>query len=73
MLRINEYLVYGGELYDRQDYVVEKYPQTAEVFFKHGLHCLGCMAAMFENIEQGALAHGINVDDLIKDLNKAIQ
>jgi hybrid cluster-associated redox disulfide protein len=53
--------------------VVEKYPQTAEVFFKHGLHCLGCMAAMFENIEQGALAHGINVDDLIKDLNKAIQ
>lgn len=30
------------------------------------------MAARFENIEQGALAHGINVDNLIKDLNEAV-
>jgi len=28
------------------------------------------MAARFENIEQGALAHGIDVDKLIEDLNK---
>jgi hypothetical protein len=28
------------------------------------------MAARFENIEQGALAHGIDVDSLMKDLNK---
>ena len=52
--------------------VVEKYPDSAEVFMKHGMHCLGCMAARFENIEQGALAHGIDVDKLIEDLNKAI-
>jgi len=30
------------------------------------------MAARFENIEQGALAHGIDVDKLMVDLNKAI-
>lgn len=30
------------------------------------------MAARFENIEQGALAHGIDVDKLIDELNKAI-
>jgi hypothetical protein len=29
------------------------------------------MAARFENIEQGALAHGIDVDMLMKDLNQA--
>jgi hypothetical protein len=28
------------------------------------------MAARFENIEQGALAHQIDVDALVKDLNK---
>ena len=39
--------------------VVQKYPQTIEVFFKHGLGCVGCAVARFENIEQGATAHGI--------------
>ena len=52
--------------------VVQNYPQTVEVFLKHGLMCFGCAIARFENVEQGALAHGINVDALIKDLNAAV-
>ena len=53
--------------------VVEKYPQTIQVFMMHGLGCAGCSIANFENIEQGALVHGIDVDQLIKDLNKAAE
>lgn len=52
--------------------VVNKYPQTVEVFLNHGMHCFGCMAARFENVEQGALAHGIDVPRLIKDLNEVV-
>ena len=52
--------------------VVQNYPQTIEVFLKHGLMCFGCAIARFENVEQGAMAHGINVDALIKDLNAAV-
>ncbi len=52
--------------------VVQKYPQTIEVFLRHGLMCFGCAIARFENIEQGALAHGINVPALITDLNAAV-
>jgi len=52
--------------------VVEKYPETIPVFLQHGLACLGCALARFENIEQGAMAHGINVDALMKDLNDAV-
>ena len=52
--------------------VVQTYPQTIEVFLKHGLMCFGCAIARFENIEQGAMAHGISVDALVKDLNAAI-
>lgn len=52
--------------------VVQTYPQTVEVFLKHGLMCFGCAIARFENVEQGAMAHGINVDALMKDLNAAI-
>lgn len=51
--------------------VVETYPQTVPVFLAHGLMCFGCAIARFENIEQGAAAHGIDVDALIKDLNAA--
>lgn len=53
--------------------VLKKYPEAVIVFAKHGFHCIGCVAAKFESIEQGAEAHGIDVDRLIKDLNKAIK
>ncbi|MGB9784058.1 MAG: DUF1858 domain-containing protein [Moorellaceae bacterium] len=53
--------------------VVSKYPETIPVFMQHGMGCLGCAAARFENIEQGALAHGIDVDSLIADLNRAVE
>ncbi|ENO12477.1 hybrid cluster protein-associated redox disulfide domain [Thermoplasmatales archaeon SCGC AB-539-C06] len=53
--------------------VVNKYPQTVDVFLKHGLHCIGCAVAAFENIEQGATVHGIDVKKLLDDLNKAIK
>ena len=52
--------------------VVQKYPQTIEVFLRHGLMCFGCAIARFENVEQGAMAHGIDVDALMKDLNAAV-
>ena len=53
--------------------VLKKYPQTMRVFLSHGLMCVGCAIARFENIRQGATAHGIDVDALMKDLNKAVQ
>ena len=52
--------------------VVNNYPSTINVFFKHGLGCVGCAVARFENIQQGAMAHGIDVDTLINDLNQAV-
>lgn len=52
--------------------VVQKYPETIPVFLEHGLMCFGCAVARFENIEQGALSHGIEVDALVKDLNTAV-
>jgi len=53
--------------------VVRNYPETIGTFERHGLGCLGCQAALFENIEQGAEIHGIDVEALIKDLNKEIK
>ena len=52
--------------------VVQKYPDTAIVFMYAGMGCVGCAAAHFENIEQGATAHGIDVDKLIEALNEVV-
>jgi hybrid cluster-associated redox disulfide protein len=52
--------------------VVKKFPETVATFETYGLGCLGCQAALFESIEQGAEVHGIDVEALIKDLNKQI-
>lgn len=53
--------------------IVQKYPQTVEVFRNYGMGCLGCVAARFENIGQGASAHDIDVDALVDSLNKAVE
>lgn len=55
--------------------VAVKYPQTMEVFFKYGLHCVGCSGASFETIEEGATVHGMTKSEterLLKKLNEVI-
>jgi len=51
--------------------VVQKWPQSVKILTEFGMGCIGCAAAHFENIEQGASAHGIDVDALMKALNEA--
>ncbi|MEM5872554.1 MAG: DUF1858 domain-containing protein [Candidatus Aenigmatarchaeota archaeon] len=53
--------------------VVRKYPETVNVFIKHGLPCAMCNIAFSESIEQGAISHGINLSKLLKDLNNSIK
>lgn len=53
--------------------VIEKYPETLKVFDEFNFHCIGCMAASFETIEQGASVHGIDVEEFVEKLNKSIE
>jgi len=52
--------------------LLTKYPRAAEIFAASGMACLGCAASMFETVEQGAAAHGIDLDKLLKDMNEAV-
>jgi hybrid cluster-associated redox disulfide protein len=49
--------------------VLQMSPEVAKVLGKYNLGCIGCMGAMKETLEQGAIAHGLNVDDILRDLN----
>lgn len=52
---------------------VQKHPEIMEVFAEFGLGCVGCMAAHFETIGQGAGAHGIDVPAFLKACNDKIK
>jgi hybrid cluster-associated redox disulfide protein len=52
--------------------VLDKYPDTAELFFSIGMHCLGCPASRGETIEEACQVHGADVDTLINALNEEI-
>ena len=43
--------------------------ETAQFFLNMGMHCLGCPSARNESIAQACMVHGVDVDDLIEELN----
>lgn len=48
------------------------YPQTAQVFRRYGLGCMGCGYSKEETIAQGAAAHGVDLEKLLWDLNDVV-
>ncbi|MBU1323163.1 DUF1858 domain-containing protein [Patescibacteria group bacterium] len=52
------------------------YPELVEVLVNdYGLHCVGCMAAAWETLEEGARAHGYSgkeIDKIVKELNNKV-
>lgn len=52
--------------------VLDKYPDTAELFFSIGMHCLGCPASRGETIAEACEVHGADADSLVETLNQAI-
>lgn len=52
--------------------VLDKHPETAELFFSIGMHCLGCPASRGETIEEACMVHGADADALVAALNSAI-
>lgn len=50
--------------------VVNEYPAAIDVLRKHGVHCVGCMLAHSESLEEGLSAHGLNVDEIIKEIEE---
>ena len=53
--------------------VLQAYPETIEVFQKYGFGCIGCAAARFENLEAGAKVHGIDIDEMVDEMNKILE
>ena len=48
---------------------IQSHPKAVEVLSRYDMGCVGCMGAAGETIEQGAIAHGVDVDELVRELN----
>ena len=52
--------------------VLEANPLAARVLLDEGLSCVGCSIARMETIEEGAVVHGLDVEQLVRRLNEQL-
>ena len=45
---------------------------AAPVLLGIGMHCLGCPASQMETIEEAAMVHGVDADELVRQLNEKL-
>jgi len=43
-------------------------PDVAPILMNAGMHCLGCPSAQGESLEEAAMVHGMNIDDLMTQI-----
>ncbi|MCH5255033.1 MAG: DUF1858 domain-containing protein [Lachnospiraceae bacterium] len=44
-------------------------PDVAPILMNAGMHCLGCPSAQGESLEEAAMVHGMNVDELMAQID----
>ena len=49
------------------------HPETADLLFSIGLHCLGCPSSGVETVSEAAAVHGLDIDELVLRLNAIIK
>ena len=42
----------------------------APILMRAGMHCLGCPASQGESLEEAAMVHGIDSDELVTKINE---
>ena len=50
--------------------LLEMAPGKGDILLQAGMHCLGCPASQAETLEEACDVHGIDVEELVKELNK---
>ena len=48
------------------------FPESAPILMEIGMHCLGCPSSQMETIEEAAMVHGLDPDDLVVEINTFI-
>ncbi len=49
--------------------IVDADENTADIFLESGMHCISCPVSRMETVEEAALVHGVDADELVEKLN----
>ncbi len=49
--------------------VVRQFPDSVQVLMGFGMGCVGCPSAQAETLEEAAMVHGLNLEELMTALN----
>lgn len=44
-------------------------PDVAPILMEAGMHCLGCPSAQGESLEEAAMVHGMDIEELMGKIN----
>lgn len=50
--------------------IIRESSRKADILLEAGMHCLGCPASQAETLEEACMVHGIDVEEVLKELNK---
>lgn len=50
--------------------IMQQEPKKVDVLLEAGMHCVGCPASYEETIEEACMVHGIDVQDILDEINK---
>lgn len=51
--------------------ILEIKPSAVPVLMQIGMHCIGCPASRGETVEEAAMVHGVDADELVRMMNEA--
>ena len=46
------------------------FPEAAPILMEIGMHCLGCPASQMESLEEAAMVHGMDINELMSVINE---
>jgi hybrid cluster-associated redox disulfide protein len=55
----------------KMEEIIRRFPATLKIFEQYGIDCAKCQLGEYENLEQGARVHNIDIHNILKDLNGA--
>jgi len=50
--------------------IIKEKPEAIEILVSFGMGCVGCPSAQMESLEQAASIHGLDIEELLTQLNK---
>ena len=53
--------------------ILRAYPQSMYALMECGMGCVGCPASQAESVEQAAMVHGLDGEDIVRYLNEYLE